>query len=576
MTQEFIKAFSEAKESAWKKQTGGLGVNLKHKFSMFRRKEDGSLIIFGLYMLICMLVIGGLAVDAMRGEYQRTKIQATTDRALLAAASINQTLPAQEIFDDYFAKAGMPGLAPTATVDGSEHYRRVSAEYAADNVPTIDTIFMSEAFRDILQVGNAPEAGGVNELSTFASGVAIDGVSKVEISLVLDVSGSMYGTKLADLKVAAKDFFDTLLLTQPDDDTYSISIIPYSTQVNAGAKLLSKYNASGEHDYSHCVDFTGDDFNTASLSTTDQLQRTGHFHPWNKPYKYKDNSIHWSYRVCPPRHTREILPLSGDINELKTYIDAFEASGNTSTDVGIKWGAALLDPSARDAITALVSEGEVDSKFSGRPFSYTEPNIRKVMVVMTDGNNTNQYYLKPEVSGGFADPDDNMSNVWHRVEYDYRGRRYDRYAIYNPDRWSSDKYYHPDKESTNRGSWRSAPSHSSFEQLSYTKLYDHASVRYVAKYLMSPAGYNYNEWRYNKYSYVHPTVKDTRMANICEATKNNGVMVYTIGFEVTLSNATKLSHCATSAGHYYGVNANGLSAAFASIAAQLHSLRLEQ
>ena len=98
MTQEFIKAFNEANETASSKQANGVKADLLQKFSMFRRKEDGSLMIFGLYMFICMMIISGLAVDTMRAETQRTKIQSTTDRALLASASINQTLPAQVIF----------------------------------------------------------------------------------------------------------------------------------------------------------------------------------------------------------------------------------------------------------------------------------------------------------------------------------------------------------------------------------------------------------------------------------------------------------------------------------------------
>ena len=574
MTQEFIKAFNEANESASAKQAGGMKAALLNRFSMFRSKEDGSLMIFGLYMFICMMIISGLAVDAMRAEYQRTKIQATTDRALLASASINQTLPAQEIFDDYFAKAGMTGQAPTATVVESLNYRKVSAAYAAGDEPKINTMFMSESFRSLMQVTPDDEAGGVNELATIASGIAVDGVSDVEISLVLDVSGSMRGDKLIALKGAAAEFFETLLLSRPSEDTYSISIIPYSTQVNAGANLLSKYNATQEHAYSNCVDFEGNDFDSVALSTTDELQRTGHFHPWNNPYKYKDEQIRWNYRACPPIAERAILPLSGDINVLKDYVDDFEASGNTSTDVGMKWGAALLDPSARDVVSSLVGDGDIDSMFSGRPFSYTEINTTKVMVVMTDGANTSQYYSKPEISGGYVDPEDNMSNVWHR--HDNSGR--DRYAIYNEDHWGSKKYFHPGRESID-GTWRANLDNygddEEFTRLSYVELYDHASIRYVAKYLMDPADYDYNHWRYGVYSRVQPTIKDTRMKNICDAAKNTGITIYTIGFEVTTGNAAKLRACATSPGHYFDVNdADELGPAFAAIAAQLHNLSL--
>ena len=366
MTQDIISTLNEAHEKT-RKHACGFKAAVRQKLRKFGKDEDGSLIIFSLYIFIITLVIGGIAVDVMRTEYQRTKIQYTTDRALLAAASLKQTVPAQEVFDDYFAKSGMAGMAPVATVDASLNYRKVSAAYPEGQTPKIETIFMSNAFRTLLQ---NQDSGGLDELFTSAAGTAVDGVEKVEISLVLDVSGSMGWnsssghSKLYDLKEAAKEFVDTLLLNQPEDDTYSISIVPFATQVNVGANLLSKYNVSSEHNYSHCVDFDGSDFDTAALSTGDALQRTGHFSPWNSNYRVKP--VGWWRRTCPPVAARAILPLSGDNEELKDYVDAFQASGNTSADIGLKWGAALLDPSAQSVVSSLITDGDVDGKFDGR------------------------------------------------------------------------------------------------------------------------------------------------------------------------------------------------------------------
>lgn len=577
MKQNFIKAFNEANETTTYKGIGGFDAVFRRKLNVFRKKEDGSVIIFGLYMLVCMMIISGLALDTMQSEYLRTKVQATTDRALLASASMKQTVAAQDIMDDYFAKAGMAGMAPTATVDAGLNYRKVSAKYDEDNIPSVDTIFMSKSFRQLLQ---QKDAGGIDKLMANASGTAIDGVDKVEISLVLDVSGSMTwrsasgNIKLSELKDAAEEFIDTLMLDQPEDDTYSISVVPYAMQVNAGSDLLSKLNVSSEHDYSHCVDFSDNDFKSAAISTGNQLQRTGHFQPWDSNYDRKDDDIYWGHRVCPNTTARAILPLSGDINTLKTYVNALVATGNTSTDIGMKWGAALLDPSTRTAVTSLILDGDITSKFSGRPYAYTEENVLKVIVVMSDGQNTYQYTLDDEVSGGYVDPADNLSNVWKYTNtYTRWGRTYTetRYAIYNPNRWGN-KYFYTDRNST-RGNWYSSPP-ANGDRLSYVKLYDHATVRYVANYMMYPAGYNYNEWRYNKYSTVDADEKDDRMDDICTAAKNKDVLIFAIGFEVSDSNATKLSNCATSAGHFFRVEGVEISEAFSSIAAQLHRLRL--
>ena len=58
----------------------------------FRREEDGSLIVFSLFIFVAMLMFGGIAVDLMIYENERTHIQNSTDRAVLAAANLNQTV----------------------------------------------------------------------------------------------------------------------------------------------------------------------------------------------------------------------------------------------------------------------------------------------------------------------------------------------------------------------------------------------------------------------------------------------------------------------------------------------------
>jgi len=63
------------------------------RLNRFGRDEDGSMILFGLFLLILMLMASGLAIDTMRAEYTRTTIQNTLDRAILAAAWQFQVRP---------------------------------------------------------------------------------------------------------------------------------------------------------------------------------------------------------------------------------------------------------------------------------------------------------------------------------------------------------------------------------------------------------------------------------------------------------------------------------------------------
>ncbi|MGR3365048.1 MAG: TadE/TadG family type IV pilus assembly protein, partial [Maritimibacter harenae] len=72
--------------------------------------------------------------------------------------------------------------------------------------------------------------------------------------------------------------------------------------------------------------------------------------------------------------------------------------------------------------------------------------------------------------------------------------------------------------------------------------------------------------------------KDTMMQNICNATKTQGVVVYTIGYGISSGgNAERqLQACASSGNHYYPTNGSNISAAFSSIASNVRTLRLTQ
>lgn len=52
-------------------------------------------------------MFGGIAVDLMLYENKRTHIQNSTDRAVLAAANLNQTIDPKLVVQDYLAKVGV-------------------------------------------------------------------------------------------------------------------------------------------------------------------------------------------------------------------------------------------------------------------------------------------------------------------------------------------------------------------------------------------------------------------------------------------------------------------------------------
>lgn len=228
----------------------------------FLRREDGTFIVFGVYVFLIILMFAGIGIDLMRYERDRAELQYTLDRAVLAAADLDQDLDPKSVVEDYFDKAGLGSFLGDVTVSEGLGYRVVSAEASSD----MDTQFMHMT--------------GVDTLSIPAASTAEERIGGVEISLVLDVSGSMSSnSRLTNLKIAAKDFIDQMV-DNTEDGKLSISIIPYATQVSLPDTMMEQFNVSDEHSYSNCINFTASDFTTTGISTLTAYDRTMHFDPW--------------------------------------------------------------------------------------------------------------------------------------------------------------------------------------------------------------------------------------------------------------------------------------------------------
>src|SRR5262245_45383020 len=72
------------------------------------------------------------------------------------------------------------------------------------------------------------------------SASAIRPQGKVEVALVLDQTGSMAGSKIANLKLAAKDLIDIVVWDNQTDDYYAkVAIVPYAAGVNVGTETTA-------------------------------------------------------------------------------------------------------------------------------------------------------------------------------------------------------------------------------------------------------------------------------------------------------------------------------------------------
>jgi Flp pilus assembly protein TadG len=509
----------------------------------FASGQDGSVTVFALLIFIMMLIAAGTAIDFMRQETVRSQVQYNTDRAVLAAASLKQTQDPVSVVADYMAKSQI--LSPVdinTTSSTGLNFRTVTVNATS----YVDTYFLKML--------------GISSLSIATTSTAEEKIPKVEISLVVDISGSMASySRLTNLKVAAAEFV-TSLLDSTTDDLISISLIPYASYVSVGEPLASQYNIAADHNYSTCAQFADDQFGTTALSQTEPLVRMAHFN------HSSSSTLPISHSECPLDSAgNSIVPFSKDKVALIAAINGLDAHGNTAIDVGMRWATALLDPGTQGVVNNMVGAGVIDPVFSGRPLNWTDAEVMKVVVLMTDGSNTIQRNIDPNYRTGLSDvyydpslgSTNSYRSYWVQLDSGWWFRR-GWYSDSGDDMWSS-----------------SQPS--GLQRLTYPELWATFSPYWNAKFF-----YKYiDNSAYYKFRYVIDTVvngssADTRLLTNCTAAKDAGLVVFTIGFEAPSAGQAVMQSCASSISHYYDVQGTDISNAFASIAATIQKLKLTQ
>ncbi|MBV1926248.1 MAG: hypothetical protein KUG62_03765 [Rhodobacteraceae bacterium] len=561
----------------------------------FAKDDGGAILAFSIYAILIIIMAAGIGIDMMMFERDRIRLQSTSDRASLAAADLDQTLDPTAVVEDYFDKEGLSDYLISVVVDEGMNYREVSVLASTE----VQTNFMRMT--------------GIETLTASATSTAEERIDGIEISMVLDVSGSMSrNNRLVNLKVAARDFIDTMYENSEEGKT-SISIVPYATQVSAPQYLFDELNVSNEHNYSRCITFEADDFETASIDIESELKRSMHFDPWSglgTDGRSTDPMTLVQAPVCESDAAREMMVLQDDTNALKSFISGFEAGGNTSIDVGMKWGSALLDPSMKPVIENLVGSNIVSENFIERPETYTSGESLKIIVLMTDGQNTSQYYIEDEFREG-------NSNIWWNDDHE----EVEKYSVYigldeddldndgivdeglffwpHDETWNDHAYGNGTYEETvydrvcksyrRNGSCKRYKTVATgtvvvdepgqAEIVTYADLWAYTHLYWNSNYNYGPwMGYQeaFDDWYWGVFDWVDSSSKNARTKSICDAAKGESILIYTIAFEAPEAGEVVLQDCASSDGHFFSVDGLEIADAFNSIASSIRKLRLTQ
>ncbi|MEZ5953278.1 MAG: pilus assembly protein TadG-related protein [Hyphomonas sp.] len=325
-----IRAFRETPQKAWSND------------------ETGAVAAIYAVAIVALFALVGMTLDFSRSVTERQALRNALDSAALLGAKMMEDAgnsdaeiiaAASALFAENLAGA-QPDLscaAPAVNVNRTTY--RVDVTASCD-LPT-----------------NFAALIGTEEVTLGASSGALANMTRLDVSLMLDVSGSMGGAKLAALKSAAKDAAD-ILITPSSGGRVRMAFNTYSTSVNAGPYAAAVKGPSYVPGQTCVSERTG------AAAFKDKAPAPGRW-------------LGHDASACP---ASSILPLTADKATFKSGIDSLVAGGSTAGHLGVAWAWYLIAPEW-DAIWPAAS----------KPMAYDEPEGIKAVILMTDGQFNIQY-----------------------------------------------------------------------------------------------------------------------------------------------------------------------------------------
>ncbi len=321
-----------------------------------------------MFALGLVPVIGfvGAAVDYSRGNAARTAMQAALDATGLMLSRDAATMTPDQVsaaavsyFTAQFNRPETANIQVTATLSSPQAGSFTLHVEASGNVPT--------TFTKVL---------GQDKLDISSSADVAWGIKKLEVALVLDNTGSMAQSgKLTQLKSAAHNMLTTLQTAAKKPGDVKVAIIPFTTTVNVGTEYASQF----------WIDYTANNIQQSNWTGCVQDRDQSNDVLDTTPVA---GSVHTLYpaSACGGSSLASLIPLTDVLDStgytnLNNKIDAMKASGNTNVTIGLVWGWHALTSNLP------LPEG-----------SDPAPDLDKVIILLTDGTNTQNRWSSSESS----------------------------------------------------------------------------------------------------------------------------------------------------------------------------------
>ncbi len=185
-------------------------------------------IIFGLSLVPLVLAIGA-AVDTGRWLHARDATHAAIDAAVLAGGRSLQitntdeagAVAAATAFYNENVKKRLPVIDDTVQFAVTDNGKAVTASGNA---------FIETPFLRLANVTKLPLITNA-EAAKAELAVGGNGGESLEVSIMLDVTGSMAGHKLDDLKEAAEDLINIVVWDDQSQYTSKVALVPFSEDI---------------------------------------------------------------------------------------------------------------------------------------------------------------------------------------------------------------------------------------------------------------------------------------------------------------------------------------------------------
>ena len=187
--------------------------------------------LFGLSLpVLILMTVGG--VDIHRASTVRVNLQDALDAATLAAARSPYTANTD------LQRVGLASLRANLKAYPSITLREADTSFVLNGDDVVVASSKVDVTTLVANIFLPPYGKFMDDTMPVGAHSEVDRSSRnIEVSLALDMSGSMSGQKLLDLKAAAKDLVD--LIVQPVQTPYysKVALVPWSYSVNPGTYL---------------------------------------------------------------------------------------------------------------------------------------------------------------------------------------------------------------------------------------------------------------------------------------------------------------------------------------------------